>query len=205
MKKATDNLIDSMISTDDINAATDLVLANAIYFKGDWMEPFQLQFTSPGTFHRLDGGHVELDFMEKYRRMDVACMDGFKVLKLPYKLGATPPAHGQLKRRRGQVDTKSKDMPSTEVNESTRYSMFVFLPDTRDGMATMVDVVTAAPAFMYSISAEMKLRDVDLKLPKFKITFNWGNLKETSLPAGADAAVLARGRRPAGHVQRGRR
>ena len=90
--------------------------------------------------------------MEKYQRMDVACMDGFKVLKLPYKLGAAPPAHGQPKRRRGQVDTKSKDMPSTEVNESTRYSMFVFLLDMRDGMATMVDVVTASPAFMYSIA-----------------------------------------------------
>jgi serpin B len=92
VKKATDNLIDSMISTDDINPATDLVLANAVYFKGDWMEPFQLQFTSPGTFHLLDGGHVEVDFMEKYRTMDVACMDGFKVLKLPYKPSATPPA-----------------------------------------------------------------------------------------------------------------
>ena len=59
VKKATHNLIDSMISTDDIKPATDLVLANAVYFKGDWMEPFQLQFTSPGTFHRLDGGFHE--------------------------------------------------------------------------------------------------------------------------------------------------
>jgi serpin B len=149
VKKATDNLIDSMISTDDINTATDLVLANAVYFKGDWMEPFQPHFTSPGTFHRLDRGHVEVDFMAKYWRMDVACMDGFKVLKLPYKPCAAPPAqvepaHGQLKRRRGQVAAKSKDTPSTEVNESTQYSMFVFLPDTHDGMATMVDVVTAS-------------------------------------------------------------
>ncbi|KAG0530358.1 hypothetical protein BDA96_05G179100 [Sorghum bicolor] len=89
--------------------------------------------------------------MKKYQRMDVACMDGFKVLKLPYKPSAAPPAHGQLKRRRGQVATNSKDTPSMEVNESTRYSMFVFLPDARGGMATMVDVVTASPAFMYSI------------------------------------------------------
>jgi serpin B len=74
--------------------------------------------------------------------------------------------------------------------------MFVFLPDTSDGMATMVDVITASPAFMYSILAEMKLRVVDLKLPKFKITFNWGNLKETlcqlglTLPFSPEAADL---------------
>jgi len=53
--------------------------------------------------------------------MDVACLDGFKVLKLPYKPGADP---------------------------WTRYSMFVFLPDARDGLSTMVDVVTASPAYL---------------------------------------------------------
>ena len=37
VKKATDNLIDSVISTSDINADADLVLANVVYFAGDWI------------------------------------------------------------------------------------------------------------------------------------------------------------------------
>ena len=110
VKKATDNLIDSIVSTSDINANTDLVLANAVYFKGAWLEPFNHFFTERGTFHRLDGDLAEAEFMvnglmtSSIRWQDIACMDGFKVLKLPCKLGAAPPAHGQLKRRRGQVD-----------------------------------------------------------------------------------------------------
>ena len=40
-------------------------------------------------FHLLDGGHVEAEFMGGLRWLDVACMDRFKVVKLPYKPGAT--------------------------------------------------------------------------------------------------------------------
>ncbi|XP_066342024.1 putative serpin-Z5 [Miscanthus floridulus] len=187
VKKATDNLIESIISTGDINADSDLVLANAVYFKGDWMEPFQPCGTS--TFHLLDGRHTKAEFMSMsyYTLRQVACMDGFKVLKIPYK--EAKPDGGS---------TKPEDEPSVwpHASKASRYSMFVFLPDTHDGMATMVDVVTASPAFMYSILAQMKLRWVNLKLPKFKITFNWGNLKETlcqlglTLPFSPEAADL---------------
>jgi len=34
VKKATKNLIDTVISASDIDATIDLVLANAVYFKG---------------------------------------------------------------------------------------------------------------------------------------------------------------------------
>jgi serine protease inhibitor len=48
VKKATDNLIDSIVSTSDINANTDLMLANAVYFKGEWLEPFN-HFSQSGA------------------------------------------------------------------------------------------------------------------------------------------------------------
>ncbi|CAD6256589.1 unnamed protein product [Miscanthus lutarioriparius] len=157
VKKATDNLIDSVISTSDINANTDLVLTNAVYFKGAWLEPFNHFFTERGTFHRLDGDLAEAEFMvnglmtSSIRWQDIACMDGFKVLKLPYEPGAAPalcsessaglPARGgQLKPRRGHGDAKSKDTLSTEVNKGTQYSMFLFLLDACDGLLAMVDV-----------------------------------------------------------------
>ena len=85
--------------------------------------PFDSYRTQRSSFHRLDGGGAETEFMTtgNIDFMDVACLDGFKVLKLPYKPGADP---------------------------WTRYSMFVFLPDARDGLSTMVDVVTASPAYL---------------------------------------------------------
>ncbi|CAO2149369.1 unnamed protein product [Urochloa humidicola] len=160
VKKATNNLIDSIISTGDIGAATDMVLANAVYFKGEWRHPFMHNYTEPGPFHRLDGSVAEARFMAILEHMDVACMDGFKVLKLPYK------------------------QPPEVVDEGTRYSMFVFLPDAHDGLSTMVDVVTASPAFMYGILAEMKEKPVAIKIPKFEVSFSWNDLGDDLSPLG---------------------
>jgi len=81
--------------------------------------------------------------------------------------------------------------------------MFFFLPDTRDGLSTMVDMVTSSLAYLYGILAEMKERPVSIKLPKFAITFSWGDLKGDisrlglSLPFSPDC-------RPEWHVQGGR-
>jgi serpin B len=170
VKKATNNLIDTVISASDVDATTDLVLANAVYYKGAWLAPFIPDNTRRSAFHRLDGGVAETEFMTGRRPfMDVACMDGFKVLKLPYKPGAAP---------------------------RTRYSMFVFLPDARDGLSTMVDVVTASPAYLYGILAEMKEKHVSIQLPKFEISFSWSDLKRDlgrlglSLPFSQEVADL---------------
>ncbi|CAN6372555.1 unnamed protein product [Urochloa humidicola] len=179
VKKATDNLIDSIISPGEFNTETDLVLANAVYFKGEWLSPFRASSTESGTFHRLDGGCSDVKFMSKYMLMHVACMEGFKILKLPYKPGR-----------------RQEPMPSLDAAEDAHYSMFVFLPDTCEGFTTMVDVVTASPAFLYSILDEIKSRQVSLKLPKFKITFNCPELDGTlrqlglTLPFSQEAADL---------------
>jgi len=115
---------------------------------------------------------------------------------------ARPARGGQLKRRRGQVAAESKATPPTEANGSTQqYSMF-FLPNTCDGLSTMVDMVTSSPAYLYGILAEMKERHVSIKLPKFAITFSWGDLKGDlsrlglSLPfspEGADLSGMCKG------------
>ncbi|XBI87570.1 hypothetical protein VPH35_025645 [Triticum aestivum] len=84
VKKATNNLISSIISPTDVDAETDLVLANAVYFKRAWLKQFG-SYTSPGTFHRLDGSPVEAQFMPMYFGHYASCMDGFKVLRLPYR------------------------------------------------------------------------------------------------------------------------
>ncbi|KAL6843033.1 hypothetical protein ACP4OV_027346 [Aristida adscensionis] len=197
VKKATDNLIDGIISTDDINDAIDLILANAVYFKGKWLEPFDSFGTKSGNFHLLDGGHAKANFMTSLMWLDVRCMDGFKVLKLPYEPGEELPSRGQLKRRRGRGGgAKAKGQPALDADGETQYSMFVFLPDARDGISTMVDVFTAAPSFLYAILAEMKRKPVSVRMPKFEISFNWKSIKSTlrglglSLPFSPETADL---------------
>uniref|UniRef100_A0A0E0F6Z7 Serpin domain-containing protein n=1 Tax=Oryza meridionalis TaxID=40149 RepID=A0A0E0F6Z7_9ORYZ len=176
--KGTDNLIDSIISPTDITAVTDLILANAVYFKGEWLEPFDSLSTQKDTFHRLDGSCVEAMFMWNLEWLKVSCTDGFKVLKLPYKQGHSRGAKA------------SQDACDTE------YSMFVFLPDERDGLATMVDVITATPSYLYSVLEKTQTRPVWIMLPKFEINFTWNGLKSDliklglSLPFSPEAADL---------------
>jgi serpin B len=190
VKKATNNLIDSMISRSDITPDTDLVLANAVYFKGSWLDPFNYCYTSPGKFYRLDGSHVEPSFMWKLTTMYISCMDGFKVLKLPYgpEREYQPVEGTPYKIRRGPRAT------SVKSGNATQFSMFVFLPDKPDGISTMVDLITSAPGYLYSVlPTETKL--VNLKLPKMEISFDWNLGKDLrrlglTLPFSAEVGDL---------------
>ncbi|GJN04545.1 hypothetical protein PR202_ga22103 [Eleusine coracana subsp. coracana] len=196
VKKATNGLIETMISIHDMHAEIDLVLANAVYFKGMWLEQFLPYNNRTRVFHRLNGSRVKTETMWMREELYVACMDGFKVLKLPYKPGRKAEPAGAGQRKRHRCDSAKKEMDLPDVDRDTQYSMFIFLPDKKDGIATMVDVITAAPTFMYSILAEIKKAQVELELPKFKITFNWGKPEGTlrqmglSLPFSPEMADL---------------
>ncbi|XP_047083864.1 putative serpin-Z5 [Lolium rigidum] len=171
-KKATNNIIDSIISPKDITAGTVLVLANAVYFKAKWEIPFESSDTRPGSFHRLDGSRVDAQFMSRtmYAAQYASCSDGFKVLQLPYE-------HG-----RGDAD-------------ETRYSMYLFLPDERHGITSMVDAVTAGPDYLYAVLNKTAANTVRVTLPKFAISFNRNlvddlRLLGLSLPFSAGSADL---------------
>lgn len=152
VKKATNNIIDSIIKTDDITARTDLVLANAVYFKAKWKTPFESSVTRPGSFHRLDGSRVDAQFMSRtmYSANYASCSDGFKVLKLPYAAGVASP----------------------DDADDTHYSMYLFLPDERQGFASMLDAVTAGPDYLYNILNKTAPNTLTVTLPKFEVSFD---------------------------------
>ncbi|KOX72798.1 Antitrypsin [Melipona quadrifasciata] len=51
VEKNTNNLIKNLISPDMLNAATRLVLVNAVYFKGQWLHKFDAELTMDMPFH----------------------------------------------------------------------------------------------------------------------------------------------------------
>ena len=128
VKKATNGLIDDILCESDVvGVATDIVLANAVYFKGVWRHSFHPHGTWPGAFFRLDGSHAEVSFMTAFGTMCIACFDGFKVLKLPYMPWTL-------------VTCEDEKVRTYEA----RYSMFVFLPDT------LTRVMASQPWWMWS-------------------------------------------------------
>ncbi|KAI5004542.1 hypothetical protein ZWY2020_031785 [Hordeum vulgare] len=135
------------------------VVANAIYFKGEWRNTFDKDDTVDDEFHLLDGSTVDkVPFLRRPWRMyqQIACHDGFRVLKLPYKAYSddSPPAY----------DSKLREgLPE--------FSMCVFLPEDRDGLWSLVDRITARPGFLREHLPTDHVPVGKFRLPKFKLTY----------------------------------
>jgi len=82
----THERIKDLIPPGGVNAATRLVLANAIYFKADWIFPFEKNNTYPRPFTLMDGKQVEVETMafESPRSLSYLAGDGFQAVELPY-------------------------------------------------------------------------------------------------------------------------
>src|SRR6185369_11244557 len=66
---------------------TKVVLANAIYFKGKWAEPFDKGRTEKGVFHPGSGAARDVMMMSQQREFDYLETDQFQAVRLPYAGG----------------------------------------------------------------------------------------------------------------------
>ncbi len=82
----TEGRIEDLIPVGGVDALTRLVLANAIYFFGDWEQPFLPDATRPEPFF---AGPTELrvPMMHQTEELRFARVDGLRVLELPYRGG----------------------------------------------------------------------------------------------------------------------
>lgn len=83
--EATQDRIQNMVPRDVINTNTRLVLANAIYFYGAWLFPFNQEATEDGEFALLDGTMVTVPLMFQHTaRVPYVEGDGYRAAQLPY-------------------------------------------------------------------------------------------------------------------------
>lgn len=82
-KKTKDKIVD-LIPEGELDALTRLVLTNAIYFKGVWLNPFPKQ-TQPGPFHLASGKTVQTPIMQANPSLNFAQHDSFSMVELPYE------------------------------------------------------------------------------------------------------------------------
>jgi serpin B len=81
----THDKIRDLIPADALNKLTRLVLANALYLKAPWSDPFSEQTTQPEPFFVHGGGPVNVPMMRKRsRHFGYARRQGFTVVSLPY-------------------------------------------------------------------------------------------------------------------------
>lgn len=122
------------------NDQTDLVLANALYFKASWAIPFLPDQTNPQRFHRADGSTVTVPMMshtEEYRRGEDDTWTGVEL------------AYAARPNRRTDGDL----------------SMVLLLP--KNGSLDQA-VAATTPASLGALLSSFAPRDMVLRLPRFK-------------------------------------
>jgi serpin B len=142
-EKQTKGLIRDVLSPGSVDSLTRLIFANALYFKGAWDQPFQASKTKHHDFYLLNDSSIKAPFMTSYKKQFVRAFDGFKVLRLPYEQG---------------VDKR-------------QFSMYLFLPDAKDGLLTLIEKMASEPEFLKHNLPKTKVEVGDFRIPKFEISF----------------------------------
>lgn len=164
VQNRTGGLINELLPSGSVDETTRLVLGNALYFKGAWDQRFDASQTKDSEFYLLDGSTIQVPFMSTKEKQYLSAYNDFKVLGIPYKQG----------------------------EDERRFSMYIFLPDARDGLRNLAEKLSSESEFLNHHIPWEKVNVGKFKIPKFKISFGFeasGLLKTLGLtsPFGQDA------------------
>uniref|UniRef100_A0A0E0ME61 Serpin domain-containing protein n=1 Tax=Oryza punctata TaxID=4537 RepID=A0A0E0ME61_ORYPU len=188
VSKATNRLIPEILPDGSVHRDTALVLVNAIYFKGNWSNPFPRERTTTGEFHRLDGSSVDVKFMRSREDQYIGFYKGFKVLKLPYH-------HRNMKNHGdGDIDSDTNTNSTPAIldffGKNVGLSMYIFLPDARDGLPALVDEMASSSStgsFLRDHRPRHRIKVGDFRVPRFKVSF-YSQISKVLKGMGIEAA-----------------
>ncbi|KAK1380221.1 Serpin-ZX [Heracleum sosnowskyi] len=154
VEKNTNDLVKEILPPKSLTRSTRLVLANALYFKGEWTNLFDADDTEDYDFYFLNDDSVKVPFMRMGGHQRISVFDDFKVLKLPY----TRAVMGQ-------------DNWNASFDKKRSFSMYIFLPDTKDGLPALVEKAGSDSGFLERhIPSELVLVG-KFRIPKFKFEY----------------------------------
>ncbi len=80
----TEDRIPEILVPGQVTEATRLALANAIYLKAPWLNPFAENLTAPGLFTRIDGTTATVPMMRLGSDLAYGAGVGWRAVELPY-------------------------------------------------------------------------------------------------------------------------
>lgn len=82
----TRDKIKNLLAPGSVSASVNMILVNAIYFKGDWLRAFDPTKTSEEFFQTLENGSIKVPMMHlKTGRLTYGENEFFQTLELPYE------------------------------------------------------------------------------------------------------------------------
>ncbi|KAG5900483.1 hypothetical protein JTB14_010895 [Gonioctena quinquepunctata] len=85
----TNNKITDIVSPDQLNSNTRLVLVNALYLKAQWMHPFNEEFTENKPFYTIASESKQMPMMHLEETFRYKHYGYYKILEMPFEGGVT--------------------------------------------------------------------------------------------------------------------
>ncbi|XP_017684213.1 PREDICTED: ovalbumin-like [Lepidothrix coronata] len=139
VESQTNGMIKNILQPSSVNPETDMVLVNAIYFKGLWEKAFKDEDiqTVPFRITEQESKPVQMMFQIGSFRVAEITSEKIRILELPY-------ASGQL-------------------------SLWVLLPDDISGLEQLETAITFENLKEWTSSTKMEERKIKVYLPRMKI------------------------------------
>jgi serine protease inhibitor len=148
-----------------------LVLVNAIYFKGDWSQPFDAKRTADVDFHLAGGAKARAKMMEQTTgegRYAAFEGDGTYFVT-PRELPVSTP-NNRLRKVETYPGDAGFQMAELPI-QGGRISMVFLAPRKADGLPALESKLTGVA--LSSWIAKLERRDVHVKLPRYKLETNY--------------------------------
>nr|XP_013102058.1 unnamed protein product [Stomoxys calcitrans] len=144
----TRNEIPEMLSPGDVSSESQMVLANAAYFKGQWSDKFDANDTTQEIFYTTPSQHSFVPMMHKRGTFNMAVDDnlGAYVLQMPY-------------------------LTSQDEEADSEISMIIILPPFIEGALENV-LTKLKPESLENALKNASPKEIDISLPKFEFEQN---------------------------------
>jgi len=137
----TNNKITELVSADSVDALTRLILVNAVYFKGDWLNKFSINSTIVEDFHVSPQESVKVKMMSM-KGKDFFC--GYN----------------------RELKSQAIELPYVGKN----LSMFILLPEqSATSLSDLEKKLTSDDLINVREKFKMRWNEVNLWLPRFKL------------------------------------
>jgi serpin B len=85
VSEKTNRRINEIVSSANINSETKMLISNAVYFKGEWLNKFEKQKTISAPFFTSVENQYKVDFMNMTENLQYFENDEYQFISKPYK------------------------------------------------------------------------------------------------------------------------
>ena len=139
-----------------------LILVNAIYFKGEWLEPFAEQWTTAGDFFLSNGLTVKTQMM-KVSDLEHARYAAFNAVGTFFETPTMIRSGENVERYPGKDGFAIVELPY----KGNRLAMVVIAPNSNDGLTAIEEQFSAT--ILREWLVKLRQRAVHVHMPKFKL------------------------------------